>query len=53
MKGLGVPKVDPTFDLGALGSVIVPAHGTVKVAVTLVLPARLKDPTDNRNVTMP
>jgi hypothetical protein len=50
---LWVPEVDPNFDLGALGSVIVPAHGTVKVTVTFVLPEPLHNPTGNRDVVMP
>jgi hypothetical protein len=48
-----VREVDPSFDFGALGPVTVPAHGEVKLTVTFMLTAPLKDPKANRDVFMP
>jgi hypothetical protein len=46
-------QVDPATDLGALGALIVPAGGTVKVIVTWVSSAPPKDSNSNSNVTIP
>jgi hypothetical protein len=48
-----VGEVNPSEDLGALGSLIVPPHGTVIVTVSFIISAPLADPDANRNVTMP
>jgi len=47
------PEVDPREDLGALGSLIVPPHGTVMITVSFILAAPLAEPDANRDVTMP
>ncbi len=46
-------EVDPREDLGRLGSVIVPAHGTVKVVATFLVGSDvIANPTENRAVTL-
>ena len=46
-------QVDPKEDLGRLGSLIVPAHGTVKVVATfLVGNDVVANPSNNRNVSL-
>ncbi len=47
-----VPTVAPAEDLGALGSVSVPANGSVKVTLTFAADGALADVSDNRNVTL-
>ncbi len=44
--------VDPSNDLGAIGSLIVPAGGTVKVILTFPVPEGLANPTANNNVVL-
>ncbi len=46
------PEVDPASDLGALGSLTVPAHGDVTVTVTFALQAPLQNPKADRDVLM-
>lgn len=48
-----VPTVSPSQDLGALGSLLVPAHGLVTTTVTFALPSAPADPGANRSVSMP
>jgi hypothetical protein len=47
-----VNEVDQASDLGALGSITIPADGTVHITVTFVVPVPLADPNANRNVSM-
>ena len=48
-----VHEVDPKEDLGGLGSVIVPAHGTVKVVATFLVGTDVvANASDNRNVVL-
>lgn len=44
-------EVDPKDDLGAIGSVTVPAGGSASVIVTFVIPDIVADPKANRNVS--
>jgi hypothetical protein len=41
-------EVDPQTDLGRMGSVAVPAHGTISVTVTFMVPDAVANPNDNR-----
>jgi hypothetical protein len=45
-------EVDPKDDLGRLGEIIIPAHGTVNVVATFWVQESVADPTDNKNVTL-
>jgi len=46
-------EVDPKDDLGAIGSIIVPAHGTVHVIATFFVGTDVvADPTSNRQVAL-
>ena len=45
-------EVAPQEDLGALGTIVVPAHGTVRTTVTFITNDALADPADNRAVTI-
>jgi hypothetical protein len=46
-------EVDPKEDLGALGSLIIPAHGTVHIVATFFVGSDiLADPNANRQVTL-
>jgi hypothetical protein len=50
---LTVHEVDPKDDLGGLGSIIIPARGSVNVTATFnVGHDPITDPTDNRQVTI-
>ncbi|TAM90892.1 hypothetical protein EPN42_05175 [bacterium] len=46
-----VPEVEPAQDLGGIGSLIVPANGTVTVTVTFFVPDPIADPKAVANVT--
>lgn len=48
--GITVPEIDPSSDLGAIGSVIVPAGGTVTITVTFVTNVAPANPTSNPDV---
>jgi hypothetical protein len=43
-------EVDPKVDLGGLGSIIVPAGGTVQVVATFLVPDVVANANDNRQV---
>lgn len=45
-------EVDPRNDLGGLHSIIVPAHGTVAVTVTFLVPDVIANANDNRQVSL-
>lgn len=45
-------EVDPRNDLGAIGSLIVPAHGTVSVTVTFLVSDVVADPSANNTVAV-
>ncbi len=45
-------EVAPAEDLGALGTIIVPAHGTVRTTVTFITQDPLANANDNRAVTL-
>ena len=45
-------EVAPQEDLGALGTIVVPAHGTVRATVTFITNDALANPADNRAVTV-
>lgn len=47
-----VSEVDPKSDLGGLGSLIVPANGTVNTTVSFYVPDVLADANDNRAVVL-
>ena len=47
-----VYEVAPQEDLGALGTIVVPAHGTVRTTVTFITNDALANPADNRAVTV-
>jgi hypothetical protein len=47
-----VNEVDPKSDLGGLGSLIVPANGTVNTTVSFYVPDVLADANDNRAVVL-
>ncbi len=47
-----VPEVDPSSDLGRLGSITIPAHGSATVTVTFAVTDPVADPKSNRNVTL-
>ncbi|HZO93150.1 MAG TPA: hypothetical protein VFB22_05230 [Candidatus Baltobacteraceae bacterium] len=44
--------VDVSEDLGSMGTLMVPAGGTVKITVTFIVPEGLSDPTANTNVLL-
>lgn len=44
-------EVDPSEDLGALGAVTVPAHGSAHVTVTFLVPDPVANPSDNRSIS--
>jgi hypothetical protein len=44
-------EVDPKEDLGAIGPMTVPAHGSVRVVVTFQIPDAVSTPGDNRKVS--
>lgn len=46
------PEVDPSSDLGALGSVTVPQGGTAVVVATFVIPGEAANPNDNKQVAL-
>lgn len=46
------PEVDPSSDLGALGSVTVPQGGTAVVVATFVIPGDAANPNDNKQVAL-
>jgi hypothetical protein len=45
-------EVDPKEDLGSIGSIIVPAHGTVHIVVTFEVDDTIADPNDNRQIIL-
>jgi hypothetical protein len=47
-----MPEVDPATDLGHLGSMIVPAHGTVTITVTFPVSDTVADANANRDVAI-
>jgi len=47
-----VPEVAADSDLGRMGSITVPAHGTVTVTVTFAVTDPVADPNANRGVTL-
>lgn len=47
-----VSEVDPSSDLGRLGSITVPAHGSATVTLTFAVTDPVVDPKANRNVTL-
>jgi len=45
-------EVDPKDDLGSIGPITVPAHGSVHVIITFQVPDTVAAPTDNRAVSL-
>ena len=47
-----VSEVDPATEFGNLGSVIIPAHGTVSLTLTFPVSDAVADPTANQDVAL-
>jgi len=49
---LTVPEVDVKEDLGSIGPMTIPAHGSVRIVVTFQVVDSVENPQDNRSVSL-